>query len=298
MANNYNYGFNPYFYDLSQPFYCNDQQQSQQYSAQQSHTVHTVQQVEKQPQQQETTSDNSTTQGDQPPRGGTAKKQQRERWNPDDERALVQLWAEHNLRLESKDSRKVWDEIVKTLNETRKTKKTVDQCQRKIKHLKTLYKDRKDWNRRQSGGHIRKSPHYDEFDKVLGCKDIITCKNVEQMGTSTSTSSATATSSSADSDKETSSVESSPSGQSATTSSAAKKAVTKRKQRKGKGRKREVDSDSDDDDLKTMVKKMAQEDGQMTKLVDNLQQSQTQQMQLMNQLLTSFNRYMDKKFEK
>ena len=290
--NNYNYGYNPYYFDLSQPFF---NQETPQYPPQhlpQHSPSQTNQQAAKQPQQQAAQA--AQADPEEIPRG--AKKQQRERWNPEDERVLVQLWAEHNERLESKESRKVWDEIAKTLNETRKIKKTIDQCQRKIKHLKTLYKERKDWNRRQTGGHIRKSPHYDEFDKVLGCKDIITCKNVEQMGTSTATSSTDSTTcEDKDSDKETSSVESTPSPKSAA-GSAVKKTLTKRQERKRKGRKRE-DSEPDDDDLKKAVKKMAQEDDQMARLVDTMQQSQNQQMQLMNQLLTSFNRYMDKKFE-
>ena len=58
----------------------------------------------------------------------------------------MQLWADNIERLESKDSRKAWDEIVRALNEKQGITKTVDQCQRKLKHLKNLYKEKKDSN--------------------------------------------------------------------------------------------------------------------------------------------------------
>ena len=41
-----------------------------------------------------------------------------------------------------------------------------------------LYKEKKDWNRKQSGGNIQKSPHYDVIDAVLGCRDVITCNKL------------------------------------------------------------------------------------------------------------------------
>ena len=75
---------------------------------------------------------------------------------------------------------KAWDEIVRALNDKQGITKTVDQCQRKLKHLKNLYKEKKDWNRKQSGGNIQKSPHYDAIDAVLGCRDVITCNKLRQ----------------------------------------------------------------------------------------------------------------------
>ena len=55
-----------------------------------------------------------------------AKKNTRERWDPDDEKVLVQLWGENLGKLESKDSRKAWEEVTRLLNERQKTKKSVD----------------------------------------------------------------------------------------------------------------------------------------------------------------------------
>ena len=117
------------------------------------------------------------------PRPSTQKS--REHWQTRDKAVLVQLWANNIDRLESKDSRKVWDEILRALNNKQGITKTVNQCQRKLKHLKYLYKEKKDWNCKQSGGNIQKSPHYDAIDAVLGCRDVITCNKLRQVGITT-----------------------------------------------------------------------------------------------------------------
>ena len=93
-----------------------------------------------------------------------------------DEKVLLQLWADNIEKIESKDSRKAWEEICKALKERQGLKKN-------------QYKEKKEWNRRQSGGNLRKSTHYDIIDSVLGCRDIITCNNVEQAGTQAAESS-------------------------------------------------------------------------------------------------------------
>ena len=64
------------------------------------------------------------------------------------------------------------------MNDKQGITKTVDQCQHKLKHLKNLYKEKIDWNHKQSGGNIQKSPHYDAIDVVLGCRDVITCNKL------------------------------------------------------------------------------------------------------------------------
>ena len=92
----------------------------------------------------------------------------------------MQLWGENLGKLESKDSRKAWEEVTRLLNERQKLKKSVDQCQRKMKHLRTLYKESRDWNRRQSGGNLHKSPHFDALDAILGYRDIVTCNKIQQ----------------------------------------------------------------------------------------------------------------------
>ena len=76
--------------------------------------------------------------------GEAKKSNQRERWSFADEKVLLQLWADNIEKVESKDSRKAWEEICKALNERQGLKKNVDQCQRKVKHLKNQYKEKKE----------------------------------------------------------------------------------------------------------------------------------------------------------
>ena len=226
--------------------------------------------------------------------GGTKKSNQRERWGFDDEKVLLQLWADNIEKVESKDSRKAWEEICKALNERQGLKKTVDQCQRKVKHLKNQYKEKKDWNRRQSGGNLRKSPHYDIIDSVLGCRDIITCNNVEQAGTQ-----AAQNSRSSENSPETSSAEapsSSSSAGCATPTTAVCSVARRRERKKVKGQKRPArvdDSNSEDDTVGEAIKKLATEGEQMASVMQRMQDSQAQQIQLMSQLVGCFNKYME-----
>ena len=226
--------------------------------------------------------------------GGTKKSNQRERWGFDDEKVLLQLWADNIEKVESKDSRKAWEEICKALNERQGLKKTVDQCQRKVKHLKNQYKEKKDWNRRQSGGNLRKSPHYDIIDSVLGCRDIITCNNVEQAGTQ-----AAQNSRSSENSPQTSSAEapsSSSSAGCATPTTAVCSVARRRERKKVKGQKRPArvdDSGSEDDTIGEAIKKLATEGEQMASVMQRMQDSQAQQIQLMSQLVGCFNKYME-----
>ena len=108
-----------------------------------------------------------------------------DKWTNEEQSFLVDLWAEKHDRLESKDARKVWQEICDEIEMNFGTKKTVEKCQRKIKYLIDKYKDAKSWNKSQTGGHIRKSVFYDKLDQVLGTRDIVTMKHVVEAGTST-----------------------------------------------------------------------------------------------------------------
>ena len=58
-----------------------------------------------------------------------------------------------------------------------------------------IKKKKKEWNRNQTGGNLRKSIFYDEIDAVLGCHNAVTLKHVQEGGDSSSATS------SADSDR-------------------------------------------------------------------------------------------------
>ena len=110
------------------------------------------------------------------------KKKQYETLTKEEEKYLVNLWVEYYDRLESKDSRKYWDIITRELNEKFGKNRSVDKCKRKIKYLVERYKEKKDWNRKQTGGSLWKSPFYDELDTVLGNRDVVTFQHVAQAG--------------------------------------------------------------------------------------------------------------------
>ena len=101
---------------------------------------------------------------------------------------LVRLWAERFDPLESKVARKVWDEIAWELNTKFGTYRPMDKCKAKIKYLIDKYKGAKDWNLKQSGGHRRQTPFYEEIDAVLGCRNVVTHRHVVEAGASASDS--------------------------------------------------------------------------------------------------------------
>ena len=67
-----------------------------------------------------------------------------DKWTHGEQQVLVRLWAKRFDRLESKDARKVWDEIVRELNNMFGTNRPVDKCKAKIKYLIDKYKGAKD----------------------------------------------------------------------------------------------------------------------------------------------------------
>ncbi|XP_020616793.1 uncharacterized protein LOC110054779 [Orbicella faveolata] len=115
-----------------------------------------------------------------------------DKWTNEQQKYLVQLWAEKQDMLNSKDTRNAWRAIADEINNKFATNKTVDKCIRKIKYLVDAYKEKKEWNRNQTDGNLRKTVFYDEIDAVLGCRDIVTLRHVQEAGDSPSTTSCSA----------------------------------------------------------------------------------------------------------
>ena len=82
----------------------------------------------------------------------------------------------------------MWTKIVEELNAQFSNNRTVDKCMHKMKYIIDKYKEKKDWNRKQTGGNLRKSQFYDEIDEILGCRDFVTFNNVKESGSSSSAS--------------------------------------------------------------------------------------------------------------
>ena len=154
------------------------------------------------------------------------------------------------------------------MNEKRGLEKPVEQCQRKVKHLKGLYRERKDWNHRQSGGNIRKSPHYDLLDSILGCREGMNFSNVEQTGLTDSNCSTPtersptplSTSGSSSSSKETSDTP---------TTSQGRASRSERKKRAKSNKRRSAGVESDDKEgMSAVIKRLATEEDQMGKVME------------------------------
>ena len=87
------------------------------------------------------------------------------------------VWAENCDYLESKDARKVWEQIACELSAKCGTKNTSNKCQKTMKYWINRCKVAKDWNRNQSGGNRKQSIFYEEIDEVLGCRDGMTFRH-------------------------------------------------------------------------------------------------------------------------
>ena len=115
-------------------------------------------------------------------------KKQYDKWTNEEQKALINLWADRHERLESKDAQKIWDEIAREINRKFRTTRLGEKCQKKMKYLIKKYQKAKDWNSHQTGGHRWKVVFYDEIDAVLGCRDVVTLRHVAEARTRASTS--------------------------------------------------------------------------------------------------------------
>ena len=109
-----------------------------------------------------------------------------DKWSDDEEKMLISLWAENIDRINSSQARKAWEDIATQMNKKFGSKRATESCKKKMKYLLERYKVCKDWNRKQTGGNLRKSAHFDEIDGVMGCRDIVTLSNVKEAGSAVS----------------------------------------------------------------------------------------------------------------
>ncbi|XP_075905528.1 uncharacterized protein LOC142903644 isoform X2 [Nelusetta ayraudi] len=89
-------------------------------------------------------------------------------WGTQETRCLIAIWSEESIQRRLDDSyrnRRIYEEISKQMREKGYSRSWL-QCQRKIKHLKVLYRKTKDSNR-TSGRDMVTCPFYEELDIVL-----------------------------------------------------------------------------------------------------------------------------------
>ena len=131
---------------------------------------------------------------------------------------------------------------------------------------------------------MRKSVFYDEIDAVLGCRDFVTLKNVQEAGDSSST-----TPRSADSE--------SPLNVSVESSSAIEpkesvlplKSCLERKKGQGQRKRKPEDADGEmEEHFKRAYDEIKSQGERVASYMEKMQELQMQQMQMMNQFMGNF----------
>ena len=196
-------------------------------------------------------------------------------FEPEEERYLVNLWVSYHEMLESKDARKYWSKIVDELNAKYNHSRNVEKCKRKMKYLVDKYKGRKDWNRKQSGGSIWKSPHYDEIDAVLGVRDVVTFSNVAGAGSESSNTSSTA------SHEESSSGTPSPAPADTSSSSAESEKESRRMRKKRKT----PQTPEAENEIGKVMKTVTDQGERIAGVMEKMQEAQTKQMDMRNKFM-------------
>ena len=203
-------------------------------------------------------------------------KKQYDKWTNEEQKVLINLWTDRHERLESKDARKIWEEIAREINRRFGTTCSGEKCQKKMKYLIERYKKAKDWNSNQTGGHRWQTLFYNEIDAVLGCRDVVTLRHVAEAGTSASTSVAKSDATEAK-DNELLGQDSSP------------EARTERKKKHKRARPEEGDEEGDL--IKSSLVGMEKQLKEMSTMMESFTRMQEQQANTMNALvgaLTNF----------
>lgn len=106
-------------------------------------------------------------------------------WSFEEQEILVNTWRENFAQFETIFKNEAWNKVLSAVSMV--GKKTLQQCKDKIKNLKELYKEAKDKNK-TTGETLHKSPFFEIFDDVLGCRHAVTMPIVKEVGASNQTS--------------------------------------------------------------------------------------------------------------
>ena len=242
--------------------------------------------LESSPQFIENSSTLSSSSTSSHPTSSAESKKAQDRWGKEEEKLLVQLWAEKHDQLESRESRKTWAWIAEKISKALGTNKTADKCMRKMKYIIERYKNAKDWNKNQTGGSLRKSVYYDEVDKILGCRDVVTFNHVAEAGISGDSATEVVT--------ESSDINIGEISTSSRPNVSETPAEKRRASKKGKrASKRKAPDNESDEEFKMALKDARQQGEKVTTFLDSLQQTQTQQLAMMSQFMGSIVKILD-----
>ena len=226
---------------------------------------------------------------------GAEERREYDKWTKEQEAYLVAIWAENLDRLESQQSRKVWQDIANKINEKFHLKCSPAQIMRKLKHMKDKYKEAKDWNRRQTGGSYKTCPYYNQFDVVLGSRDSVTLQHVRESAFAANSDSSTSGLNGPQGSAETEVSESAGNDDDESEKERQElllmgikkaKSRTERKKSRGKGRKRKADLEEDEDSsFKQYAQRVEDQSQRLVTVVENMEKNQAEQTQTMQQFL-------------
>lgn len=216
-----------------------------------------------------------------------------DRWTEDQVKYLVDLWEANISRLESQQSRKVWGEIATKINKQFDLARLPSQCERKIKHLKKKYKEAKDWNRSQTGGNNETCEHFDVFDRVLGGRDVVTLKHVQETANAAAKNKEKLPDSPAGDEEE--GYTSDQAEEALQTMGIKVKSRSERKKGKGKGkgRKRSLEND-DSEDFARFTERVEHRGDRLANAVEQMQEMQREQTQAMTGFLAALTKAIEK----
>ena len=107
-------------------------------------------------------------------------KRTRESWNYAQTAVLLKLWKENIQLIESSRCNEAWHTIQIEVSKLG-IDKSKRQCTDKLRNLKDQYKRAKEINR-TSGAAPKTSPFFDDFDEILGTRDIVNIPEFKEVG--------------------------------------------------------------------------------------------------------------------
>ena len=107
-------------------------------------------------------------------------KRTRESWNYAQTAVLVKLWKENIQLIESSRCNEAWH-IIQIEVSKLGIEKSKRQCTDKLRNLKDQYKRAKE-NNRTSGAAPKTLPFFDDFDEILGNRDIVNIPEFKEVG--------------------------------------------------------------------------------------------------------------------
>ncbi|KAL9964410.1 hypothetical protein ACROYT_G028051 [Oculina patagonica] len=174
-------------------------------------------------------------------------------------------------------------QIVDELNAKYNHNRNVEKCKRRMKYLVDKYKERKDWNRKQSGGSLWKSPHYDEIDEILGVRDVVTFTNVAAAGSESS--SPPNTTSQERQEESSSGTPSSGTPSPVPADASSSSADSEKEKRRVRKKRKNPQAPEEENETGKVMKTVTDQGERIANVMEQMQEAQTKQMDMMTKFM-------------